>query len=106
MQLDALALACYQAVKMNAVRSKVSTVAKTWHEVNGLCAGQVAKERRAAMRKAEEVAAGAHPAGGLAAINPAELFQVLLLLKCVDWVIAHVAQHWHCSTSFQRVPPC
>lgn len=49
-----------------------------------LCLGQVAKERRAAMRKAEEVAAGAHPAGGLAAINPAELFQVLPLLKCVD----------------------
>ena len=30
------------------------------------------------MRKAEALAAGAHPAGGLAAVNPAELFQVLL----------------------------
>jgi hypothetical protein len=45
------------------------------------------------MRKAEEVAAGAHPAGGLAAINPAELFQVLLNFPKLKRLV-HVAQHW------------
>ena len=66
---------------MIAVQSSHTQVQGRGMKFIGLYSGQVAKERRAAMRKAEEVAAGAHPAGGLAAINPAELFQVLLLLK-------------------------